>query len=111
VRRLLPGFAAGISRADGVAGGYVAAAILMLGAALIEAVYGIDAEGRSLEKIAEPANSDTGIFPKRIDRRELLGGLRDLGYADGSYSSTRHQALDYLRLPACRRETGAEGGL
>jgi MFS family permease len=38
-------------------GGYGVAAVLMLGAAAVEAKYGIDAEGRSLEQIAEPLSS------------------------------------------------------
>jgi MFS family permease len=40
-----------------LAGGYVLAAALMLGAALVEARFGIDAEGRSLEDIADPLSS------------------------------------------------------
>jgi hypothetical protein len=38
-------------------GGYCIAAALMLGAAAIEAKFGIDAEGRSLEQIADPLSS------------------------------------------------------
>jgi len=34
------------------------AAALMLGAALTEAMLGIDAEGRSLEQIADPLSSE-----------------------------------------------------
>lgn len=37
--------------------GYVGAALLMLSAALTESKFGIDAEGRSLEQIAEPLSS------------------------------------------------------
>jgi MFS family permease len=40
-----------------MAGGYLLAAVLMLGAALIEAFFGIDSEGRSLEEIASPLSS------------------------------------------------------
>jgi MFS family permease len=40
-----------------LAGGYAIAAALMLGAALIEARFGIDSEGRSLEQIADPLSS------------------------------------------------------
>jgi MFS family permease len=40
-----------------LAGGYLLAAVLMLGAALIEAMFGIDSEGRSLEQIADPLSS------------------------------------------------------
>jgi MFS family permease len=40
-----------------VAGGYLIAAILMLLAALIEALFGIDSEARSLEQIASPLSS------------------------------------------------------
>jgi len=40
-----------------LAGGYVLAAVLMLAAAAIEARYGIDAEGRSLEQIADPLSA------------------------------------------------------
>jgi MFS family permease len=38
-------------------GGYLLAAVLMIGAALAEALFGVDAEGRSLEQIAEPLSS------------------------------------------------------
>jgi MFS family permease len=41
-----------------VAAGYVIAAILMLVAALTEAKFGIDAERRSLEQIADPLSSE-----------------------------------------------------
>ena len=41
-----------------VAAGYMFAAALMLGAAVIEAKLGIDAEGRSLEQIADPLSSE-----------------------------------------------------
>jgi MFS family permease len=37
--------------------GYAGAALLMLGAAVTEIVLGIDAEGQSLEKIADPLSS------------------------------------------------------
>jgi MFS family permease len=40
-----------------LAGGYFLAAGLLLGAALTEAVFGIDAEGRSLEQIADPLSA------------------------------------------------------
>jgi MFS family permease len=40
-----------------LAGGYLLAAALMLAAALTEVLFGIDAEGRSLEDIAEPLSS------------------------------------------------------
>jgi MFS family permease len=40
-----------------IAGGYFIAAVLMLGAAVIEAFFGIDSEGRSLEQIASPLSS------------------------------------------------------
>jgi MFS family permease len=40
-----------------IAGGYLIAAALMLAAALIEAFFGIDSEGRSLEQIASPLSS------------------------------------------------------
>jgi MFS family permease len=38
-------------------GGYIIAALLMLGAAVVEAYFGIDAEGRSLEQIADPLSA------------------------------------------------------
>ena len=38
-------------------GGYLLAAALMLVAAVVEAFFGIDAEGRSLEEIAEPLSA------------------------------------------------------
>jgi MFS family permease len=37
-----------------VAWGYALAALLMIGAGMVEAFIGIDAEGKSLESIAEP---------------------------------------------------------
>jgi hypothetical protein len=40
-----------------LAGGYFLAAGLLLGAALTEALFGIDAEDRSLEEIADRSNS------------------------------------------------------
>jgi len=40
-----------------VAWGYGAAAVLMLGAAVTEAFLGVDAEGKSLEAIAEPLSA------------------------------------------------------
>jgi hypothetical protein len=40
-----------------LAGGYAIAAVLMLAAAAIEARFGIDSEGRSLEQIASPLSS------------------------------------------------------
>ena len=38
-------------------GGYFLAAILMIGAAVVEAFFGVDAEGRSLEEIADPLSA------------------------------------------------------
>jgi MFS family permease len=40
-----------------LAGGYIFAAVLMLAAAIAEALFGIDAEMRSLESIADPLSS------------------------------------------------------
>jgi MFS family permease len=40
-----------------LAGGYLVAAVLLIGAALVEAWFGIDAEGRSLEQIADPLSA------------------------------------------------------
>ncbi len=40
-----------------LAGGYLLAAILMIGAAIVEAFFGVDAEGRSLEDIADPRSA------------------------------------------------------
>jgi MFS family permease len=40
-----------------VAGGYALAALLMLAAAATEAALGIDAEGKSLESVADPLSS------------------------------------------------------
>jgi hypothetical protein len=37
--------------------GYLAAAVLMLAAAVIETIYGVAAERQSLEKIAEPLST------------------------------------------------------
>ena len=38
-------------------GGYILAAVLMIGAAIVEAFFGVDAEGRSLEEIADPLSA------------------------------------------------------
>lgn len=40
-----------------VSGGYIAAALLMLGAAATEFMIGVDAEGKSLESVADPLSS------------------------------------------------------
>jgi hypothetical protein len=40
-----------------VAGGCLIAAALLLAVAAVESLYGIDAEGRSLEEIADPLSS------------------------------------------------------
>jgi MFS family permease len=40
-----------------LAGGYLFAAVLMIGAAVVEAFFGVDAEGRSLEEIADPLSA------------------------------------------------------
>lgn len=40
-----------------VAGGYIAAALLMLAAAGMELKFGVDAEGKSLESVADPLSS------------------------------------------------------
>jgi len=55
---LLFGYLIGTGSAWAVAGGYMFAAVLMLGAAVAEAMLGIDAEGRSLEQIADPLSSE-----------------------------------------------------
>ncbi|HLH88870.1 MAG TPA: MFS transporter [Xanthobacteraceae bacterium] len=52
------GWLIGTGAAWAVAAGYIFAAALMLGAAAIEAKLGIDAEGRSLEQIADPLSSE-----------------------------------------------------
>jgi MFS family permease len=51
------GFLIGSGAIVAVAGGYAVAAVLMLVAAAAEFKFGIDAEGRSLESIAEPLSS------------------------------------------------------
>jgi MFS family permease len=48
----------GTGRAWWVAFGYALAAVLMLIAALVEALYGIDAERKSLESIADPLSAE-----------------------------------------------------
>jgi MFS family permease len=55
---LLFGYLVGTGSLWSLAGGYVFAALLMLVAALTEYKYGIDAEMRSLESIAEPLSSE-----------------------------------------------------
>jgi MFS family permease len=55
---LLFGYLVGTGSRWSLAGGYVFAAILMLVAALAEVKFGVDAEMRSLESIAEPLSSE-----------------------------------------------------
>jgi MFS family permease len=55
---VLFGYLIGTGAPWAVAGGYVFAAVLMLAAAATEAALGIDAEGRSLEQIADPLSSE-----------------------------------------------------
>ena len=55
---LLFGYLIGTGSTWAIAGGYIFAAALMLGAAVTEAMLGIDAEGRSLEQIADPLSSE-----------------------------------------------------
>ena len=55
---LLFGYLIGTGSIWSLAGGYVFAAILMLVAALAELKFGLDAEMRSLESIAEPLSSE-----------------------------------------------------
>ncbi len=55
---LIFGYLVGTGRPWALAGGYIFAAILMLIAAAVEAVLGIDAEMRSLESIADPLSSE-----------------------------------------------------
>jgi MFS family permease len=52
------GYLIGTGSMWALAAGYIFAAALMLGAAAVEAKLGIDAEGRSLEQIAEPLSSE-----------------------------------------------------
>ncbi len=40
-----------------LSGGYITAAVLMLGAAVTEFKIGVDAEGKSLESVADPLSS------------------------------------------------------
>jgi MFS family permease len=57
VAPLLFGFFLGRESHWWLAGGYAIAAALMLAAALVEAWFGIDSEGKSLEQIAKPLSS------------------------------------------------------
>lgn len=47
----------GTGRTWVLAGGYFGAALLMIGAAVTEALIGVDAEGKSLESVADPISS------------------------------------------------------
>ncbi len=51
------GYLVGTGSPWAIAGGYIFAAVLMLFAAVAEAKFGVDAEMRSLEQIAEPLSS------------------------------------------------------
>jgi MFS family permease len=53
------GYLIGTGSTWAMAGGYVFAAALMLAAAAIETKLGVDAEGRSLEQIADPLSSES----------------------------------------------------
>jgi len=55
---VLFGYLIGTGSPWAVAAGYIFAAALMLGAAVTEMALGIDAEGRSLEQIADPLSSE-----------------------------------------------------
>jgi MFS family permease len=55
---LLFGYLVGTGSAWALAAGYLAAAVLMAAAAVAEAKFGVDAEGRSLESIAGPLSSE-----------------------------------------------------
>jgi MFS family permease len=55
---LLFGYLVGTGSAWALAAGYVLAAVLMAAAAIAEAKFGVDAEGRSLESIAGPLSSE-----------------------------------------------------
>lgn len=55
---VLFGYLIGTGSPWAVAAGYIFAAGLMIGAAVTEAFLGIDAEGRSLEQIADPLSSE-----------------------------------------------------
>jgi MFS family permease len=55
---LLFGYLIGTGLIAAVAGGYAVAAVLMLIAAAAEIKFGIDAEQRSLESIAEPLSGE-----------------------------------------------------
>jgi MFS family permease len=54
---ILLGYLIGLDSSWAVAGGYAIAAVLMLLAALVEAAFGVDAEGRSLEELAGPLST------------------------------------------------------
>ena len=52
------GWLIGTGSAWALSGGYIVAAVLMAGAAVAEAIWGVDAEGKSLESIAGPLSSE-----------------------------------------------------
>jgi len=55
---MLFGYLVGTGSAWALAAGYLVAAVLMAAAAVAEAFFGVDAEGRSLESIAGPLSSE-----------------------------------------------------
>jgi MFS family permease len=55
---MLFGYLVGTGSAWALAAGYVVAAVLMAAAAVTEAIFGVDAEGRPLESIAGPLSSE-----------------------------------------------------
>ena len=52
------GYLIGTGSAWALSAGYILAAVLMAGAAVAEALWGVDAEGKALESIAGPLSSE-----------------------------------------------------
>ncbi len=67
---LLFGFLIGSGSQWAVAGGYAGAAALMIGAAICEALLGVEAAGKSLEDVSRPLSSSG------LNRFRAYGGCR-----------------------------------
>lgn len=60
----------------GIAPGYFIGAILMIGAGIVEAVFGVKAEGKSLESIAQPLTAEDAKDPGAEDVSPASAGPR-----------------------------------
>jgi hypothetical protein len=86
-----------------LAWGFVGAAVLMIGAGVIEAVIGVPAEQERLEDIA-------GASLRRGRRRNRIARMRAEARTAGSEGATGLSGLPIRRTAASRRTTTARSG-